>query len=386
MNVQSIVESPKNLHVGRHFDGLAEDGPQLLELRTDSGSVYVRLSQWQRIRLLWTFRHFHVLPPQVLSRRDQHLIEGLSRSARVPLPLPAASNIIGVVEMRSIGGTARQGARTGAASPQALPWKPLPGKPLSEKPLIRDEKLFNKESAVVAIKQTSAVRGGSGMSDNGFQQWKALGMLAAVGVLVILVRFYSVTLPTRTAPRSEAPAVSRPAGQAASARVSSPAALLPAVEKPKPRVAARAATPVASVPAPSVPALAARKAPPVVALEPSVTGGGSAPVSAESAVTTPSAAADRLFVSQLPQGNFARPVVSDPDLVGEVELKALIGADGSVEEVSFVKGNPKLAQAGLRAVRRWHYSQEQGLGREAEALIRMNFFGPDAISVTSLAR
>jgi len=82
------------------------------------------------------------------------------------------------------------------------------------------------------------------------------------------------------------------------------------------------------------------------------------------------------------------PVVSNPNLVGELHLKALIGADGAVKDVTLVSGDPKLAEAGMRAVRRWHYPQYQALGRqgEGEALIRMNFFGEDAVSISSEAR
>jgi outer membrane biosynthesis protein TonB len=71
--------------------------------------------------------------------------------------------------------------------------------------------------------------------------------------------------------------------------------------------------------------------------------------------------------------------------VGELQLKALIGADGSVKEVTVLSGNPKLAEAGVRAVRRWHYTPYQMLGTpvEVETRIKINFFGPDAVSIAS---
>src|SRR6201996_4984558 len=72
---------------------------QLLELRTAAGAVYVCPSRWQRIRLQWAFRHFRELPLQVLSRRDQRLIEKLSQSAVVTPASPVASTtLLGVVE------------------------------------------------------------------------------------------------------------------------------------------------------------------------------------------------------------------------------------------------------------------------------------------------
>ena len=94
-----------------------------------------------------------------------------------------------------------------------------------------------------------------------------------------------------------------------------------------------------------------------------------------------------LFVSELPQGYFAHPVVSEPNLVGELQLKALIGADGLVKQVTVLSGNPKLAEVGMRAVRQWHYAPYQVLGSpvEVETQIKMSFFGEDAVSVASVA-
>lgn len=81
------------------YRNINENGAELLELRTEAGTVYVRPSRWQRIRLQWAFRHFRVLPPQVLSRGDRRLIEKLSRSAVVKPTLPVAqSAVFGVVD------------------------------------------------------------------------------------------------------------------------------------------------------------------------------------------------------------------------------------------------------------------------------------------------
>jgi hypothetical protein len=107
----------------------------------------------------------------------------------------------------------------------------------------------------------------------------------------------------------------------------------------------------------------------------------------ESVPVASSDASERLFVSELPQGRFVEPVVSDPSLVGELHLRAFIDADGSVKEVTLVSGDPKLAEAGMRAVRRWHYSpyQTPGGSGKGETLIRMRFFGQDTVSITSIA-
>jgi TonB family protein len=101
----------------------------------------------------------------------------------------------------------------------------------------------------------------------------------------------------------------------------------------------------------------------------------------------PSPASERLFVSELPQGHFAYPVVSRRDLVGELQLRALVGADGSVKDVIVLSGNPQLAEAGMRAVRQWRFSPYQSSGGpvEVETRIKMSFFGQDAVSIASVA-
>ena len=66
----------------------------------------------------------------------------------------------------------------------------------------------------------------------------------------------------------------------------------------------------------------------------------------------------------------------------------MIGADGSVKEVTVLSGSPGLAKAGVRAVRQWRYSPYlvQGSPVEVETQIKMSFFGPDAVSITSVAK
>lgn len=49
----------------------------VLKLLTPVGSRYVSPSFWERVYLLWVFRHFEVLPQNVLSRRAHTLIENL---------------------------------------------------------------------------------------------------------------------------------------------------------------------------------------------------------------------------------------------------------------------------------------------------------------------
>ena len=165
------------------------DGAQLLELRTENGAVYLRPSRWQRIRLQWIFRHFHVLSPQVLSRADRRLIKKLSRSAVVTPSLPVASNaILGVIEKaRSkppVPANRVVTLRPAAAAKQAFVAKPeipaLPSPVLSLDPKRKETKTL------------------PGDNDLPFQQWRDLGALAAVGLVVIVASVYRAPLVSST--------------------------------------------------------------------------------------------------------------------------------------------------------------------------------------------
>ena len=103
MSNRLLIPFPEEFHstpaVSTRFGGIADNRAHLLELRTESGVLYVCPSRWERVRLRWAFRHFYVLPPQVLSRRNQLLIEKLAQTALVTPPLPVArETIFGVVE------------------------------------------------------------------------------------------------------------------------------------------------------------------------------------------------------------------------------------------------------------------------------------------------
>jgi hypothetical protein len=368
MSIRPLIPFPEELHttpaVSKRFGGIADNRAHLLEVRTESGTLYICPSRWQRIRLRWAFRHFYVLPPQVLSRRNQLLIERLSQSALVTPPLPVErETVFGVVER----------ARTKATEARrVIPMRaPEPG------PHLAAAKGSASVSTVAAKYASANVREG------GFRQWGALGVLVAVCLLVILARVSGVFLAARTAETKKAPVVSRPIP--AAARMSAPVVPLPVVSKPthpvpppapKPTLVARESTPLVSVP--ELPIIESVPAVPHV----------DSPIALTASIAPSAASEEPLFVSGLPQGHLVEPVVSDPNLVGELHLKALIGADGAVKDVTVVSGDPKLAEAGMRAVRRWHYGQYQALGRqgEGEALIRMNFFGQDAVSITSDAR
>jgi hypothetical protein len=75
----------------------------VLRVLTPLGPRYLRPTLLQRLYILWIFRHFHVLPLQVLSRRQRALIESLARSSASSLSPTDEfeyAPILGTVERR----------------------------------------------------------------------------------------------------------------------------------------------------------------------------------------------------------------------------------------------------------------------------------------------
>ena len=364
------------------YRNINENGAELLELRTEAGTVYVRPSRWQRIRLQWAFRHFRVLPPQVLSRGDRRLIEKLSRSAVVKPTLPVASSaVFGVVDQGRPKSPASANRvvtlRTARVTTQVFLAK-------SATPALPNPDSY------VGVKQKAAKEASGGLKDWGI-------VLVAVSITVILASFSGIPLFSSAAEKENPQTASKPIEPVAShsrpsdlhpvaanpLRVST--ASLSNSEKPRRLVA----------PPPAEPTVAQQEAAPPARGSAQSVNSSRLPIPAVATVpdtiqpvpTASSAPVQRRFVSELPQGHFAHPVVSEPNLVGELQLKALIAADGSVKEVTVLSGNPMLAEAAMRAVRQWHYSPNQvpGSPAEVETQIKMNFFGQDAVSIASVA-
>jgi hypothetical protein len=392
VNFGSLSQSPE-VPQSAAWDDSKETVAQLLELRTPAGAVYVRPSHWQRIRLQWTFRHFHALPLQVLSRRDQRLIEKLSQSAVVTPASPVTGNaVLGVVENLNPKPAATT-ARVVTMQPQTAPaklFRPIPWTPAVLSP---DFSQRSKEREMKQIFGTAKLRN---VRHTPFRQWGALGAMAAACVTVIVASLYGILPHSTTAPVNNARTLPAPAHTPNHIK---PAVALTPFHVPPPTLVAFAKPKHQPAPPPTEPALAHNELASLeneidrpanvirakaVAAPPRTT---VADMIVEQNAITPVSATVPLLVSELPQGHFAHPVVSRRNLVGELQLRALIGPDGLVKDVTVLSGDPKLAEAGMRAVRQWHYAPYQVLGNpvEVETKIKMSFFGEDAVSVASVA-
>jgi hypothetical protein len=54
-----------------------------VQVFNESGLHYVRPSQFEKLRLLWMFRNFSILPQQVLSPRQQRFVADLCSEKRM---------------------------------------------------------------------------------------------------------------------------------------------------------------------------------------------------------------------------------------------------------------------------------------------------------------
>jgi protein TonB len=196
------------------------------------------------------------------------------------------------------------------------------------------------------------------------------------------------------APRLPKPSAARPVGQLQTPtipiRVASAinAAAQPA-DTASPALRPQAATDTASLaPSPAVSetqAVIAARQPPVYAIasrEEENTSGTSAVAREVVPPTTRPVPPERVVIAAAPQ-TFSYPIAPSPKLTGRVSLKIFIAADGSVREARIISGNPALADAAVRAVRKWRYrpAQLNGHAAEAETNVTINFAGDDAVTI-----
>jgi hypothetical protein len=76
----------------------------VLRVQTQLGPRYIKPTFYQRLLLIWTFRHFEVLPLQVLSHWQQSLIDALCIQKQFVAMQPANDGknfpVIGTIERR----------------------------------------------------------------------------------------------------------------------------------------------------------------------------------------------------------------------------------------------------------------------------------------------
>lgn len=372
----------------------------VVELRTDVGRLFVCPTGWQRLYLRWTFRNFHSLSLQILNRRQKRLIENLSRSAILtPAEHVPASVVIGIVENMTVlalpstvemaeaastvkpavadshlavllGGAEDTVLESSASAPeQGVP----PAKAAPQRPVTPE--IFHELAAEHTANGPEEIGEGAPEAENGARRqggkrrlWAAAFSVAGAAAALLLAFWLAplVRLPQLSiapAPVPQAPVL------VASKKPSVLAPVAPGKAATQPaNLTARTLSAVAAPAAATNPQLAKRSA-------------STAAVPASTAANTDLAPLPQ--IEEAPRSGFVYPVAPNPNLVGKVVLKAVVGNDGAVKQVEVLSGNRALASAAVRAVRQWRYAPPQLDGHtvEAETHVTISFLGDDAVSI-----
>ena len=373
----------------------------LVELRTENGSVYVRPSFWERIYLLWTFRNFVSLPKQVLNRHQQQLIDKLCRTAVVIRNgAIARTHIIGTVEnmhlmpdrktvavtptskLVEMSTTSADFVVPRAVGSEGIVIGPSPAacNPIhvesSRRRGANVQYISAPDQGSAGQSETKKVSPAAIDSDRSRTRSRhrlkwALGVAGGGALIAILFYFREGRLALPIA----GPQVALEAHQTALGDVRSEAVVHPEkVQQSVPGEGRQAATSIAISPR-----------------SPTVSFEQQGSIRGKTAILTPppvasmdSTQGERLQVAEAPERGFGYPVAPIPTLTGSVSLKALIGADGTVKEVEVLSGNRTLAGAAVRAVRHWRYPAYalDGNAVEVETNITISFVGDDAVSIS----
>jgi hypothetical protein len=154
---------------------------ELLELRTEGGPIYLRPSGWQRFWLQRSFRHFHVLPPQLLGKRNQQRIANLLQTSVVKPDQPVASSeIFGVV--------AQVHSKSGVDISPAGRVTMAPAPKLALVTVSRAAPLPSN------VTMTPVKPAGVVVQEDGLWQWIVAGLAAAACIPLIMASVYGISI------------------------------------------------------------------------------------------------------------------------------------------------------------------------------------------------
>ncbi len=393
----------------------------VLELATETGPIYASLTLVERAYLLWTFRNFPRLSRVVLNERQREMIDKLCRTPNLRHRLPDDVPIIGVVEnvavavqrksvasapavvainsaeahvVQAVGGgltnaTARVHSReprlqvrTGDATQRVTSLPRAKSNPRWDKPhTLGDRRKWFAPALVISV--VALVTGLIYVGHNRAASQK-IRLQLDQSYAPVSAAPEVTPAAERTPERNAAEIVPKPSAARTGGRQSTPAVPLRAAPAPiSSKVSSSTVTP-AALPLPTTFRVERTKQPPAagsasaIAESPTV----SSPVFVERETSATPPAVARMVISAAPV-SFGYPVAPRATLLGKVHLRIVIAADGSVKDVSALSGNPALADAALKAVRRWKYRAPlmNGQAVEAETNVTINFAGDDAVTI-----
>jgi TonB family protein len=353
----------------------------LLAIDSKGGVVYVKpTGYWQRIYLLWIFRNFRRVPRKVLNQRQQEFIESMCGpgSTRVP-DAPDWTLLIGTVEdirppytdtVAPVRETCTVRKQHDAAGPRKARH--------SKRPVAADLSLALGAGMLSVLIGAFAWLKPQAMpavhlpmphlpvSDLLVSQLRAALTSVSVQQPTLADRTVQSSTPEVAVERhAESDAPQTQPLQIGNSRLASASSRTTTVVKPDSSVAVKD-SPIPKVPEPD--RNASRDTGVVAATgEPEIQ----------------AAEAPRAQVSGPPQ-KLVYPIYPETSAHGRVTLKAIVGSDGKVRQVTVLSGSPALVAAAVRAVRQWRYRPYYREGRtlEVETNIAISFIDADVISIS----
>ncbi len=374
----------------------------IVALETEYGPVYVQPSGWQRLYLLWTFRHFNSLPLKTLNSRQRKLVERLPRCG-------ARGLWSGLDRMQVIGTVEGAKAPSSSLSPESIThtepaetvfvhsevFSPFPSLDLHEENEIPDEGMPIQPStlarrrghlktalafataaifAVVAVNawhrfqpmeasKTASVSARTPVAENGYTEVAAQSDTTTAPMQTPSPSVDQTPLDQTGQPANIfAPSQSEAKLSASRLSIEKPAAIISPLEPEAIH------STVKQTPAEDNATEVRKKGNPIVA----------SIQKDKVQEETP-----RIQFSGPPR-RLIYPDYPDTKVRGKVSLKAVIGGDGRVREVKILSGNKILSAAAARAVRQWRYDPfyKDGEPVETETNVSVLFVSADVISLS----
>jgi TonB family protein len=365
-----------------------ESGYLLFE--TPKGMLRADLSFRQRLRLLWTFRHFRQLSVPLLNERERALVNALFRdNASAVSPPDRESPVIGVIE--NFVPTAAIVAQAEKPAEAPAKFSPEFAPVLRQTQPAEEERMPNVEVADPPILASVGLSGTKFALqkrvrrplDFRFTSSTLSAMVAALAIGMLSLVALRLVLATPASPVHNPASVhwykAKPNVVSDSALASNRAAV----------VDNRAAlsTPAVTVQSTTVPSATADPFVPMPSRTMARAKTSHHELRAKRATSIahmPLASQESGIQATRAPLHFVYPAYQDVSVRGRVALTARVEADGTVRSVRVVSGNRVLAAAAVRAVRHWSYRPYVVDGQPVvtETNIVFSFYAEDAVSMT----
>ena len=367
----------------------------VVALETDHGPVYVQPSGWERLYLLWTFRNFNSLPLKTLNSRQRRMVERLPRcSARIGL---TEFKVIGTVE----GAPVPPLSETLAVEAPAIE--------ISDPVVVPAVLRASVSSELREIPKTQSAPSRTSARASSLSHRKyvfprpalilATAALSAVAVIAAWPWLRLVKIPgapiVQTAKNQTKSVSAEPDVQTKASETPVESTNIPTtpdvVKSPAELPSADSSISDVTVSKPIV-----MSATPSTASESEAIENSKFPEAVDKLNSGSAPRMKKPVLASLQEKEVSRMEISGPPLriiypeypptsvQGKVSLRAVIGVDGRVRDVTILSGNRILSAAAARAVRQWRYnpSYENGAPVETETNVGVLFVADDVISIT----